>query len=101
MADWLPSKTGGNVDSGGENVGSLTVSTSGNVINYSDNPNTSHPPDTSGNWAKDVGSGGYSNGSGHHVFFTANGDGGYDWTKTDDVTGQTLDSGTYTPQNPV
>jgi hypothetical protein len=101
VADWLPPKTGGMVDSGGQNIGTLNVSSTGNVLNFNDNPNTSHPPDTSGAWGKDVASGGYSNGGGHHVYFEKNPDGSYSWVKLDDATGNVLDSGTYTPQNPT
>lgn len=101
MADWLPPKTGGMVDSGGQNIGTLRVSSSGNVLNYNDNPNTSHPPDTSGHWAKDIASGGYKNGGGHTLYFDQNPDGSYSWVKIEDSSGNVLDSGTYTPQNPT
>ncbi len=78
LADLLPPGSSWNCFSGGQNIGSVNVAQSGNMFNFNDNPNTNHPPNTSGSWAVNSAGDAYGNGSGHTTTFTDNGDGTYD-----------------------
>ncbi len=100
-ASLLPASGGWTVkDSAGNTIGSGSTSASGNVFVFRDNPNQNHPPNTSGSWAVNSAGTGYSNGGGHTVTFEHYGGGVWGWTKTDDSTGNPVDSGTMTGSSP-
>jgi len=77
--DRLPAASNWNVFSGGQNIGEVSVSHTGNLFIFNDNPNTDHPPNTSGSWALNSEGSGYGNGQGQTTTFTDNGDGTYSW----------------------
>ncbi len=99
-ADLLPAGSDWVVESGGQEIGDLSVSATGSLRQYNDNPRTNHPPNTSGAWALNDQGTGYGNGGGHTVEFTDNGDGTYSWEKKDNETGAVLDKGTLKPVKP-
>jgi len=81
------------------NIGDISVSSTGNMYVFNDNPDTNHPPNTNSSWAKNSEGSGYGNGAGHTVTYTDIGEGQYYWEKTDDSTQQVLDYGTISPKD--
>lgn len=69
------------VNADGQNIGTLDVSSSGNVLVFNDNPVTDHPPHTRGSWGLNYSGDGYGSGTGHTTYFFELPDGSYRWTK--------------------
>ncbi len=82
---------------GTTHIGDLDVSSSGNVLVFNDDPATSHPPDTNVSYVLNSAGTGYTNNSGHTVFFTSVGSGEYTWEKKN-ASGQVVDSGSIIPE---